>query len=203
MNTRNLLLIGSFSIFISIASCSALQVTQDVQQGRTALQSGQPAAAVRYLRRAAALDPNYHAPDALGESVLTHLGRAEYETGNFAEAQIVLAKALASNDQDHTARLYLGLMELRSGDGDRGRGEVESGLKGIHAKLESLASNAFRGLFWDPGRQIRSEIERAVSGKLDSAELVSAAEEIGRKLDNEVELARRDELRSTYFRGGE
>jgi tetratricopeptide (TPR) repeat protein len=165
--------------------------------------AGQPAAAVSYLRRAAALDPNYHAPDALGVSVLTYLGRAEYETGNLAEAQVALAKALASNDQDNTARLYSGLTQLRSGDGQRGRREVESGLQGINAKLENLASSPFRGIFWDPERQIRSEIQRALNGKLDSAELINVAEGVGRKFEEEVQLARRDELRSTYFRGGE
>jgi hypothetical protein len=203
MNSNNLLLLGRFSIFIFLASCAALQIAQDVQQGRNALHTGQPATAVSHLRGAAALDPNYHAPDVLGESVLTYLGRAEYETGNLSEAQTVLAKALAGNEQDHTARLYLGLTQLRSGDRDRGRREVESGLKGIHARLESLASSPYRGVYWDPGRQIRSEIQRALGGKLESAELVSIAEWVGRKVEEEVTIARRDESRDRYLRRGD
>ena len=204
MNSKNLLLlVGCFSAFVFIASCAALQIAQDVQQGRNALRTGQPAAAVSYLRRAADLDPNYHAPDVLGESVLTYLGRAYYEMGNFLEARNVLEKALANHPQDHTAHLYLGLTYLRSGDQDRGRREVESGLKGIYATLESLASSPYQGIFWDPGRPIRSEIQRALGGKLESAQLVGVAEWVGSKLDEEVEIARRDETRERYQRGGD
>jgi tetratricopeptide (TPR) repeat protein len=158
---------------------------------------------VIYLRRVAGRDPNYRAPDLLGESVLTYLGRAYYEMGNFSEARNVLEKVLAKHPQDHTAHLYLGLTYLRSGDQDRGRHEVESGLKGIYATLESLASSPYRGIFWDPGRRIRSEIQTALSGKLESAELVGVAEWVGSKLDEEVDIARRDELRDRYFRAGD
>jgi tetratricopeptide (TPR) repeat protein len=204
MNSKkNLLLVGWFSAFTFVSSCTALQVGQDVQQGRNALHTGQPATAVSYLGRAADLDPNYHAPDPLGESVLTYLGRAYYEVGNFSEARNVLEKALANRAQDDTAHLYLGLTYLRSGDEDRGRREVESGLKGIHVTLESLASSPYRGIFWDPGRRIRSEIQRALGGKLGSGELVSVAEWIGSNLDEEVEIARRDEVRERYQRGGD
>ena len=202
MNSKNLISIGCLSAFAFASSCAAFQIAQDVQQGRNALHSGQPATAVSYLRRAADRDPNYHAPDPLGESVLTYLGRAHYEMGNFSEAQNVLEKALANDPQDHTAHLYLGLTYLRSGDQDRGRREVESGLKGIHATLESLASSPYRGIFWDNGRPIRSEIQRALGGKLESAELVRVAEWVGSKLDEEVEIARRDEVQERYQRGG-
>jgi len=185
------------------SGCAALQIAQDVQQGRHALHIGQPATAVSYLRRAADLDPNYHASDPLRESVLAYLGRAYYETGNLSEARKVLEKALANDKEDHGARLYLGLTQLRSGDQNRGRREVESGLEGIQATLEGLAASPYRGIFWDPGRQIRSEIRRALGGKLEPAELVAAGEWIGSRLDEEVELARRDELQQRYFRGGD
>ena len=87
MNSKNLISIGCLSAFAFASSCAAFQIAQDVQQGRNALHSGQPATAVSYLRRAADRDPNYHAPDPLGESVLTYLGRAHYEMGNFSEAR--------------------------------------------------------------------------------------------------------------------
>jgi tetratricopeptide (TPR) repeat protein len=203
MNSNNRLLVGCFAALIFASSCAALQIAQDVQQGRNALHTGQPAIAVSYLRRAADRDSNFLAPDPLKESVLTYLGRAYYEMGNFSEARNILEKALANRPQDHTAHLYLGLTYLRSGDQDRGRREVESGLKGIYATLETLARSPYRGIFWDPERRIRSEIQRALSGKLESAELVSVAEWVGNKLDEEVEIARRDEVRDRYFRGGD
>lgn len=190
------------SALIFLAGCASLQVAGSVQQGRNALHAGQPAAAVSYLRSAADLDPNYRAPDPLRESVLTYLGRAYYEAGNFSEAQTVLEKALANDKDDHMARLYLGLVRLRSGDEDAGRREVESGLKGIYATLESLSTNPLRGMFWDPRRQLRSEIQTVLSGKLAPSEFISAAEWIGSQLDEEVDKARRDEVRDTYGSGG-
>jgi tetratricopeptide (TPR) repeat protein len=203
MHARSRLIQGCFSALLFASGCAALQIAQDVQQGRHALHIGQPATAVSYLRRAADLDPNYHAPDPLRESVLAYLGRAYYETGNLSEARKVLEKALANDREDHGARLYLGLVQLRSGDQNRGRREVESGLEGIQATLEGLAASPYRGIFWDPGRQIRSKIRRALGEKLEPAELVAAGEWIASRLDEEVEIARRDELRERYFRGGD
>jgi tetratricopeptide (TPR) repeat protein len=192
-----------FPVLLFASGCAGLQVSQDVQQGRHALRIGQPATAVSYLRPAADLDANYHASDSLHESVLAYLGRAYYESGNFAEARNVLEKALANDKEDSTARLYLGLTLLRGGNQDRGRRELETGLRGIHATLQGLASSPYRGIFWDPQRQIRSEIERALHNKLASAELIADAEWIGSRLEEELELARRDELRGRYFRGGD
>src|SRR5207247_7668458 len=135
--------------------------------------------------------------------VLAYLGRAYYETVNLSTGTNILENALANDQEDDVARLYLALVQLRSGDQNRGQREVESGLEGIQATLEDLAASPYRGIFWDPGRQIRSEIRRALGGKLEPAELVAAGEWIGSRLDEEVELARRDELQQRYFRGGD
>src|SRR5439155_16648052 len=82
MNPRNLPVPAAcFSALILFAGCAGLQVSGYLQQGRNALRAGKPATAVSYLRSAADLDPNYHAPDPFHGSVLTYLGRAYYETG--------------------------------------------------------------------------------------------------------------------------
>jgi tetratricopeptide (TPR) repeat protein len=203
MSRRSLRVPARLPVLIFVTGCTTLQIGQDVQLGRNALRARQPAIAVSYLRQAADLDPNYRAPDPLRESVLTYLGRAYYEQGNFSEARNVLEKALANNPDAHSARLYLGLALLRSGDQERGRREVESGLKGIYAALQGLATSPYRGIFWDPQKKIRSEIQRALNEKLDQTELITIGEWIGSKLDEEVEVARRDELRERFFRGGD
>jgi len=158
---------------------------------------------VAYLRSAAEQDPNYVIPYTLRESVLTYLGRAYYEVGNFAEARTTLEKALSRDRDDHAARLYLGLALLRGGDQDRGRREVESGLKGIHDWLEYITSASSSGVYWDPGRQIRSEIQRALNGNPGGADFISAAQLVGSRLDEEIDRARRDEARDRYGRGGD
>src|SRR5207247_9981773 len=102
MNPRNLPVPAAcFSVFILFTGCAGLQVGGYVQQGRNALRAGKRATAVSYLRSAADMDPNYHAPDPVDGSVLTYLARAYYETGTLAEARIGLGKALANDNDDY------------------------------------------------------------------------------------------------------
>jgi len=199
MNARNLLVPGCLSALLVIAACG---VGQQVQSGRNALQTGRPEAAVPFLRQAAELDPNYRVSPTLRDSVLTYLGRAYYETGNFTEARSTLEKAVANDNDGHTARLYLGLTLLRSGDQARGRREAESGLKGIYDWLEYITSDNFYGIFWDPGREIRSSIQRTLDGKLETNEFIASAQRIGKRVDEEIDNARRDEARTLYGGGG-
>ncbi|HEU4340563.1 MAG TPA: tetratricopeptide repeat protein, partial [Candidatus Binatia bacterium] len=200
VNTSRLLLPGCLSAMIFITGCAG--VGQQVQAGRTALQTGRPSDAVGHLMRAAELDPNYTTHHKLRMSVLTYLGRAYYETGKDAEALNTLEKAVAKNRDDHLAHLYLGLTRLRYGRPEDSRKEVEGGLEGIHGWLEYIASDSFYGIYWDPGRQIRSDIEKTLAGKLNASELAVAAQRIGRELDQELDRARKDESYSRYGRGG-
>ena len=62
MISKSILLTGWFSALIIVSGCAALQVGQDVQAGRNALQIGRPEDAVSFLARAAAQDPGYAIP---------------------------------------------------------------------------------------------------------------------------------------------
>jgi hypothetical protein len=64
---------------------------------------------------------------------------------------------------------------LRAGDQQEGRRETEAGLRGVNNLLNRLASSPSNGIYWDPTRQIRSDIQRALSatGPLESAELIT------------------------------
>ena len=202
MDSKKFLLPASLALLIFLSSCTALQVAQDVQLGRSALQTGRPEVALGYLRRAAELDPNYTLPYTPRESVLTYLGGAYYETGNFAEARTSLEKAVARDKDDHLARLYLGLSLMREGDLDRGRREAEAGLKGIYDWLENISNTGSSGIFWDPGRRIRSEIAKTLAAKSEPSEFVAAAQRIARDFDEEVDRARKDETYTLYGRTG-
>ena len=149
--------------FVILSGCAAIQVANEVQLGRNALQTGQPQAAIGYLRDAADLDPDYKTPYSIRESVWTYLGRAYYEVGNFPEARQTLEKALSIDKDDPLPKLYLGLTLLRSGDQQQGRRETENGLRGINNLLNHLASSPTNGIYWDPTWQIRSDIQRALS----------------------------------------
>jgi tetratricopeptide (TPR) repeat protein len=201
MTSRNILTTACLSALIIVSACAALQVGQDVQAGRNALQTGRPGDAVSFLTRAAAQDPNYVIPYRLRVSVLTYLGRAQYETGRDSEARATLEKALLRDQNDFLARLYLGLALLRSGDRDRGAKEIQLGLKGLYEWLEYIASDSQSGPFWDPAGQIRGDIVRATALKPNSPELVGLTQRIGSLVDEEIDRARRDEARIRYGRG--
>jgi hypothetical protein len=53
--------------------------------------------------------------------------------------------------------------------------------------------------FWDPQREIRSEIEKVLgmlsSKDADRQQLISSAEWIGQRMEEEIDLVRRDERR--------
>ena len=191
--------------FVVLCSCVGSKVAREVQLGRNALQTGNPQAAVGYLRNAAVLDPNYKTPYSIRESVWTYLGRAYYEVGNFPEARRALEKALADNKDDPLARLYLGLTLLRSGDQQEGRRETEEGLRGVNNLLNRLASTPSSGIYWDPTRRIRFDIQQALSmtDTPDSSELIAVGERVGRRLDEEIDNARLDESRDKYNRTGD
>jgi len=191
--------------FVILSGCVGSQAAKEVQLGRNALQTGNPQAAVGYLRNAAVLDPNYKTPYSIRESVWTYLGRAYYEVGNFPEARRALEKALSDNKDDPLASLYLGLTLLRSGDQQAGRRETEEGLRGVNNLLNRLASSPSSGIYWDPTRRIRSDIQQALSmtDTPDSSELIAVGERVGRRLDEEIDNARLDESRDKYNRTGD
>ena len=187
-----------FSVLLFISGCSS--VGGDVFAGRNALQTGHANDAVGYLTRAAAADPNYKLPYRVHVSVLTYLGRAYLETGQDTQARQTLEKAVKLDKDDPLAPLYLGIVLLKTGERERGRKEIEEGLRAIDDTIEFFVQeDSFSPLFWDPNMQIRNDIRKSLAAKLDDAQLAMAAERIGSQLDAEIDEARRDESRR---RGG-
>jgi tetratricopeptide (TPR) repeat protein len=193
----------SFSIFalVFVASCAGFRAGQEVQSGRAALQRDEPAVAIGYFRRAADLDPNYVTPFSGGGSVWTYLGRAYYEAGNYSEARQLLEKTLSSDKDNPMAQLYLGLSILRSGDSDKGSRQIQNALKGIYDWLNRAASRPGNGIYWDPAREIRSQIQKTLTEKPEPAKLISVAEWVGMRVDEEPDRVRRDEARDKYESG--
>jgi tetratricopeptide (TPR) repeat protein len=190
-----------FSLFVFLAGCTSLQTGGEVQSGRQALLEGRNEVALGYFYSAAQRDPDY--VYATGSSpkqgVWSYVGRSEYLTGRFPEARKNLERAIASNRPEDIARLYLGLTLAREGDRQRGLKEIESGMRGIDSFLNNI-SQAQRfsiGQYWDPDRDIRSAIQRdlaMISGKdLDWQKLTADTEWLGIRMEQESDLARRQE----------
>jgi tetratricopeptide (TPR) repeat protein len=185
-----------FSVSLFISGCSG--VGSDVQAGRNALQTGRANDAIGYLARAADVDPNYKIPYRVRVGVLAYLGRAYLETGKDTEARQTLEKAVNLDKDDPFAHLYLGIAMLKTGERERGRKEIEDGLRVIDDTLEYIAADRIYGFYWDAGMEIRNDIRKSLAARLNDAQLTMAGERIGRQFDEEIDKARRDEAR----RGG-
>jgi len=181
------------------SGCVAYQVGGEIQPGRYALLRGDSKAALAHFQRAAETDPNHvNAYTGFREGVWTYVGRAHYALGDFSAARQALERA-RRNEEDHMAKLYLGLVLARDGDKQRGLKEIEAGLKGLGDSLEYADQYKLDGNYWDPGRNIRSDIQKQlamISGKdLNLPQLIASGERLGEELEKEVDESRRHRQR--------
>ena len=183
----------------AFAGCAGVRATGELQQGRRHLLYGDPKLAREHFQRAAEMEPNLSYFSLLPQGLWTYLGRAHYAAGNLGEARRALERARAPHDSDFIARLYLGLVLAREGDRTRGLQEVEGGLRGAHDWLEFISHNTTYGQYWDPAREIRTEIRTDLamisSRNVDWPALIASGERVGKKLEEEIDLSRRDETK--------
>ena len=196
------------SMIVFISACTSFQVGSEVNSGRQAFLIGNHDAALSYFQSAAAKDPNYVYGTALRQGIWSYVGRSEYATGRFPQAQQTLQRALSANREEDVARLYLGLALARAGDRQRGLKEIEGGMRGIYDWLEYV-TEAHRfsfGQFWDPRREIRSAIQgdlAMISARdLDWKKLIADSEWLGKQIEEEGDRARDDEARERSRDGG-
>ncbi|MGH7766030.1 MAG: tetratricopeptide repeat protein [Candidatus Binatia bacterium] len=188
--------LGALSFLLAVSGCVTAQGY--VEAGRRDLLFGDPNRAVVNFQQAAELAPDRLHFSVLPEGAWTYLGRAYYQTGRLPEARQALERGASLSKHDHLARLYLGLVKLREGDRQRGVGDLESGLRGIHEWLdyiESRRKNSY-GLFWDPSKHIRGKIKSElamISRGAAPQELIAGGEWVGMRIEQEIDEARRDE----------
>jgi tetratricopeptide (TPR) repeat protein len=200
MNVKNIFL-GLASVAFFFSACA---VETKVQQGRMALLYGDPNAAIASFQSAAELDPNYLYFSVFPQGIWTYVGRADYTAGRYSEARQALERAVSFHQEDNMAKLYLGLTLARSGDRQRALKEIESGLKGLHEWLDYANQYAAfsYGQYWDPTNEIRSEIKNSltmISGKeIDWQKLMASGEWVGKKMEEEIDIARRQESLDRY-----
>lgn len=192
--------IGLLSATILVAGCSAYRVGSQVQAGRQELLVGKSASAVAYFQGAANLDPNYETSIGyMREGVWTYLGRANYDAGKLPQARQALERALARNEPDYFANLYLGLVFAKAEERGQSVRELKNGLEGLDEWFNYTTRNTSYGQFWDPSGAIRSEIDGDLaiisSSDIDWPKLVASVEWVGKKTEEEIDLARRDERR--------
>ena len=185
-------------LVIWLSACASFQAASDVSHGRQALIAGNNQAALGYFQAAEQIDPTYIYGTELCQGVLSYLGRAQYLTGNYAQARSTLETALSQNQSDNIARLYLGLTMARQGETQKALPDIDRGMTGIYELLNYI-TDTFRfgyGQYWDPGRDIRSAIEKnraaITSGNIDWPTLIADGESIALKTEREPDEARQN-----------
>jgi tetratricopeptide (TPR) repeat protein len=126
-------LLAMLWLSVVLSGCANYQAGGYVQSGVQALLAGNNQTALSYLQAAAQQDPTYVYDTQLNLGVLSYLGRAQYLTGDYAQARQTLEKALAQNTDDNLARLYLGLTQARLGDNQAALKNSETSMKQIIA----------------------------------------------------------------------
>lgn len=188
-----------FLLLIVLSGCAGMQAAREVNFGRQAYLIGNHESAYGHFQRAAQADPDYIYGTALRQGVWSYVGRASYDLGRLPQAREALERALAANRNEDLTRLYFGLALARDGDRQKGLKEIEGGMRGMHEWLEYVDQNhgASFGRFWDPSREIRSAIQTnlaAIAGRdVDWQKLVADGEWLGKRMEMESDLARRDE----------
>jgi tetratricopeptide (TPR) repeat protein len=175
-------LLAMLLLSVVLSGCASYQAGGYVQSGVQALLAGNNQTALSYLQAAAQQDPSYIYDVQLNLGVLSYLGRAQYLTGNYAQARQTLEKALAQNTDDNLARLYLGLTQARLGDNQAALKNIEASMKQMNGWLNYLNGN-FPGEGWDPGGAIQANIKNALamisSGNVEWPRLFAYGESVG------------------------
>ena len=258
-----------------VSACAGAGMESDFLSGRRALLRGEPDNALVSFDRVAQSNPGFVADTVSPRrSIWTYVGRAQYNSGRYAEARSAFEKALNQVGDDYVAKLYLGLTRLRpapprapskafslqevtyalregiepkrvatlarergvafdltretesqlktvgadgvllaelkqiraeggkqnpASDSQRAQAGKELGdaLNGLREWLDYTIAYTPQGKFWDPGQDIRRQIQLCL--KLLSARppdwdaLVSNVESAGSMLEEESDRARRDE----------
>jgi len=188
------------SAILLIGGCAAFQAGNQVEAGRQDLLAGNSESAAAHFHYATDLDPNYETHIGyMHEGVWTYLGRADYDAGRLLDARQALEQAVARDDRDYLAKLYLGLALARPENRPLGVKSIENGLQGLDEWFQYTKHNAFYGQNWDPTNVISSEISRDLamisSRDIDWPKLITSGEWVGKKTEEEIDLARRDESR--------
>ena len=188
--------------------CSSLRLAGQMQSGRQALLAGNMEGALPYFQEVANKNPDYIYESVLfRESIWTYLGRSQYALGMLEPARSSFERALSVYRDDHLARIYLGLTLARTGDRQAALKEIQAGMQGLHDWLEYMERSRPFTAYWDPLREIRSELGKnlAMIGGKDIAwdQLIASGEWVGKRMEEEIDNVRRDERRQFERRDGD
>ena len=196
------LLLYTLSVGFVLSGCSSTsyQVAGNVERGRPQLIWGDPKVALASFQQAAELDPDYRYNfSILSEGVWSYVGRAYYQAGNIPEARKALEKDLSRYSDDYLAQLYLGMVSVKEGNRTPGLKDLQTALQSLNEWLDYIHKYHPEGALWDPARALRSDIREQLvmisAIETSLPELISRAEDLGKKFEREIDFVRRDKFR--------
>lgn len=157
----------SLLIALLLTGCGSLGSQGDFQLGRQALLRGEPENALTYFNRVTASDSGFSTYSGpLRESVWTYVGRAHYNSGRYTEARTAFDRALSQFNDEHVARLYRGLTQIRPSPTTAPAGrnpfslqEVTFALKeGVEPRRVATLARE-RGVSFDLNRETESQLK--------------------------------------------
>jgi tetratricopeptide (TPR) repeat protein len=191
---------ASLLMVFFLSGCESFKIGGQFQSGRQAFLAKNDEQALTYLQQVAQSNPNYMFESVFyRQGVWNYIGRAQYHMGKFDNARSSLERALSVYQDDHLARLYLGLTRARIGDPANGARDIQSGMKGLYDWLEYYESTRPFEAYWDPRREMRSAIEKDLAmmsaNRTDEQRLMANAEWLGQRMEDEIDQVRRQESR--------
>jgi tetratricopeptide (TPR) repeat protein len=187
--------LGWLGVLVLFSACATFRVGTEFASGREAMFAGNYETALGYFQSVAQQDPDYAYGGVLRQGIWSYVGRTQYLTGKWAEAQQTLEKALTQDKGKELINLYLGLTLINLGNRQKGLEDLEAGMKGV-AQFINYITEVFRyniGAFWDPGYAIRKAVAAALtmaSGEnIDWQRLIAEGEWIGMNFEREPDLA--------------
>jgi tetratricopeptide (TPR) repeat protein len=192
--------LASLLMVFFLSGCDSFKIGGQFQSGRQAFLAKNYEEALTSFQQVAQSKPDYMFESVFyRQGVWNYIGRAQYHMGKFDDARWSLERALSVYQDDHLARLYLGLARSRSGDSANGARDVQNGMKGLYDWLEYYESSRPFEAFWDPRRELRSAMEKdlaMISGnRMDEQRLLANAEWLGERMEDEIDQVRRQESR--------
>jgi tetratricopeptide (TPR) repeat protein len=192
--------LASLLMVFVLMGCDSFKIGGQFQSGRQAFLAKNYEEALTYFQQVAQSNPNYMFESVFyRQGVWNYIGRAQYHMGKFDEARWSLERALSVYQDDHLARLYLGLARARNGDHANRARDIRSGMKGLCDWLEYYESSKPFEAYWDPRREIRSAIEKDLAmisaNRIYEQRLVANAEWLGQRMEDEIDQVRWQESR--------
>jgi tetratricopeptide (TPR) repeat protein len=192
--------LASLLMVFFLSGCDSFKIGGQFQSGRQAFLAKNYEEALTSFQQVAQSKPDYMFESVFyRQGVWNYIGRAQYHMGKFDDARWSLERALSVYQDDHLARLYLGLARARSGDSANGARDIQGGMKGLYDWLEYYESRRPFEAFWDPRREMRSAIEKDLAmtsgGRMDEQRLLANAEWLGERMEDEIDQVRRQQSR--------